>query len=169
MTATASTTVRARLRAGRAGDLLGGGGRHHQEGEDQQRPGDLADLGGGAPEEHEEDDGQRPDRHTAGPGHIGVDRGEEQRAADEGQSDQNAQPHQGQRHHLAVGDPEERAEQQPGEAGEEATVQADDRIPQARAKACTVPITADSSLRARPEVERGTMAMTSAAAMLPAK
>ena len=39
-------TVTTRLRHGTGGQLLGGGGRHDQQGEHQQDPGDLADLGG---------------------------------------------------------------------------------------------------------------------------
>ncbi len=51
--------------------------------------------------------------------------------------------------------PEERAEQQSGDAVEEAAVEADEQRTVARANAWTVPMTADSWLRARPDARSG--------------
>ena len=52
---------------GPGGDLLGGGGRHDQQGEDQQGPGDLADLGGRASEQQQEHQPTAPGPGRRGP------------------------------------------------------------------------------------------------------
>ena len=63
------------------GELLGGGGRHHQQGEHEQGAGDLAGLGGGQAEQDQEEHGQPTDGHALGHGHVGVDGCQQERPA----------------------------------------------------------------------------------------
>ena len=60
-------------------------GRDDQQGEHQQRPGDLADLGRGDPQQDQERHRQPAHRDAAGRGDVRVDGGEQQRPRDRGQ------------------------------------------------------------------------------------
>ena len=68
---------------------LGGRGGHDEQREDQQRAGDLARLGDGDPEHHEEHDRESAHGNAVGGGDVGVDRGEQQRTADDRDRDES--------------------------------------------------------------------------------
>ncbi len=106
---------------------LGGGGGHDQQGENQQRAGDLAGLGGRGAEQYEEDGGQCPYRQTPRRGHGFVDGGEQQGPSD---ARENGEDHGGdhrEQQDLAVADAQEAAEQQRVHAAEEALVEGDEQ------------------------------------------
>ncbi len=107
-------------------DLLCRRRRHHEEREDEQRPGDLTDLGGRAREQDEEPGGEQPDRDPAGPSHVGVDAGEEQRPGDRAEAREHHTGDQQQHDDLLVGHAEEGPEQQTRQAVQEPAVEADE-------------------------------------------
>ncbi len=112
------TTVRTRPAAGGDEPLRGGGG-HHEQGEYQQRAGDLRRFGDCRAEQDQERDRQRADRDTPCRGDIGVHGGEQQRPADHREHRQHGERRRLRASHLAVGDAEEAAEKQGGDAVEE--------------------------------------------------
>jgi len=126
--------------------LLGSRRRHDEQREDQERTGDLTDFSRGAAEEEEEQHREQLCGDPPGDRNVRVDRGEEQRARDDGEGHEHAGPNDTQDEDLGVGDAEERAEEQAGEAVEEAAIEADEKNPARQAKTWTVPMTADSWL-----------------------
>src|SRR5581483_8442719 len=103
------------------------GRRHDQEGEDQQRSGDLADLGRGGTQQRQEEGRDHPDGYAPGPGHVRIDGREEEWTGDDGQGHQYDPADDQQGQDLNVGDPEEQSEEQRRGAVQEAAVQADEQ------------------------------------------
>ena len=112
ITPRAMATDRARLQSGPGGQALGRGCRHDEQGEDEQRAGDL---GGGRRRQAEQHKEAPPSSRTGTPcdgGHGGIDRGEQQGTPDERQHRDDAERDEEQDEDLAVGDAQEGAEQQ---------------------------------------------------------
>ena len=124
----ASTIVSTKLAPGSRGEPLGAGGRHHQQGEDEQRAGDLADLGGRAAEQHEEHRRQQPHRHAAGTWRRRCRRWRRTAAARSRASTTRTTTATTNSVTTWRSEmPEEGAEQQAGEAVEESAVEADEQ------------------------------------------
>src|SRR5205814_2468771 len=111
------------------GEQLRGGRRQHEQREDQQRTGDLADLGRTRAEQEQEDRAEGAGRYPVRAGDVRVDGGEQQRPPDDGQHDEGGHRDGGQGGDLAGGDAEEAAEQQRGGTAEEPPVQGHEQHP----------------------------------------
>ena len=97
------------------GELLGGGRGHDEQGEHEQAPVIWLASAAATPNRNRNTTDRHRDRHAAGGGHVGVDRGKEQRPPDRRPAPPAPRPPTSEQdQHLAVGDPEEGAEEQRG-------------------------------------------------------
>jgi hypothetical protein len=94
------------------GDAGRGRGRGHEQGEHQQRAGDLAGAGGRDREQQQKPDAQGVHRHPARGGDRRVNAGEDQRPTQDGQRRQAPGAGAEQDQHLAIGNAGDGAEQQ---------------------------------------------------------
>ena len=92
-------------------EALGRRRRRDGQAEDQQRADDLRRLGHRDGEDEEEDDAEQARGHAAGPGDVGVDRGEEQWPPDRGQDDGHHHGDDAEEEDLARADAEDVAEE----------------------------------------------------------
>ena len=111
------------------GDQLRGRGGCDQQREHEQRAGDLRRRRDGQPEREHERERDAADRDAAGARDWLVDRGEQQRPADDREEPQCQDADDREREHLPAGDSEEVAEQQVLIAGEDALVEAEEQEP----------------------------------------
>ena len=108
-------------------------GRGDGQAQDEQRAHHLGRLGDGEGQDEEKHQPQQAHGHAARHGHLGVDRGEEQRAVDDRHDDDHGEADRQQQDELRVADTEDVAEEDVGGRGGKAVVVAEEQDAQAQA------------------------------------